>query len=1115
MAIPRIVDDQLVLANARPIRVGSPAWFRWLENDTPRSFSYRAPQVTLTLRRENKRNGEYWYAYRTRQGQLGKSYVGKSSELTVERLRAAAARLSAAPASPPARVRLEFFGAPHVWRGKETVVLNAKAMALLAFLAARAEPVARDKILALLWQDSAPDAARKNLRNLLWHLRRAVAPDVVTGNQELELAPALACDVRTFRLARQATQAGPAAGKLRAWQTMRRLYRGAFLDGFALDDAPEFEVWLVAARAQFDEAYLDALQALVDAAQAQGQWRQVSEIAHAAISHDPLQEPMYRALMEAHARLGDRVAALRHYDTLRETLDRELGVAPLPETEKVRVAIVNGTLSDEPRTTQDERQGARRKRSSAGAHPSPFIGRARELAVLTSAWREAQTGRAGVALLVGEAGIGKSRLWQTWSDSPEPSVTCLSTRALPSMTDLPFAPLVDLLRAPALRERLIKLGEPTAPAWLSDIARLTPELREAVPRLPPPPPLPPVEEQRHIFEALVAGLGVSPARPLILFLDDLQWADRSTLDWLGYLLHRLRDEPFLFVGAYRPEEAPPALVTLLAQWGREGILTRLVLERLSRGESLALVNALRGDSTRAGVLFEQSAGNPYFLIELARAAPGELPAALSDLIETRLARLDEAARQILQAAAVIQQAITFPLLQFTAGRTDDETLDALDILREAGLVLEQDGHYIPGHPLVSAVVERGLSGARRARLHQRAAEALERMHAQELPLVAGRLMRHYAEARQPERAAHYAELAAARALSLAAWSEATSLYERAYALEASPARSYGLGMALTRAGEIHKARQIFERALAEYHAANDPRGAARVAIEIARSYLATGQADHVIEWIQRGRASLGVIDDPETRALAEYLMGAELRAAGKDLAQAEQHFVEGLELARRSRASGLIGEILLELGNVRAQRGNLPAAVQSFRALVEHARASGDINSQVLGYNNLAYHMLLQGNTPAAQRAIEQGLQLADERDMQMARQWLYSTRGEVALAEHAWDTAEEWFRRGMTQAERFGNREQVANYEMNLALAARGRGQPDDALLGLERARAQATTPFLQAQIDLWLTQVHLERHELAAAREALRRVQDLTRASSYDGLRMWMEHLQSALNT
>lgn len=1108
MRPPLVVDDQLT-ASGKKIRVGSRAWFAWLEADATRSFAYQTAGVHLTVRREKISGGAYWYAYRTHRGKLQKTYLGKTAELTRERLQTAVKTLDG-KSDDNAAPHLEFFGVTRITRDGAPVRLNPKSIALLAYLAAQSAPVAREKILELFWQASAPEAARKNLRNLLWQIRTLLSPDLVEGVQELELNKAVACDVCAFRQA-QRELARPAAS-LRALQTIRKLYHGEFLDGFALDDSPEFEVWLTGVREQFHETYLDALQNLVRAFRAHGKWKQVGDMAHAVIVQDSLQEPMYRALMEAHAQLGDRVGALRHYDALRETLERELGVEPLPETQELRAAIVNGTLSlRKPEPDTHRAPAVERKRSAL-----PFVGRSQELAALDHAWREAQRGNARVVLFAGEAGIGKSRLWETWQSSLDPHVTVAAARALPTTSTLPFAPLVDLLRSPASRERfaaLAKTALPAHPAWLADIARLTPELRELLPQIGLPPLLPPVEEQRHLFEALVMGLGISDAQPSVLFMDDLQWADRSTLDWLGYLLFRARAMPFLFVGAYRAEEAAPPLVNLIAQWKREGIADRLVLERLTRDESAALIRALQGDVSRAENLYAQSAGNPYFILELLRAAPGSIPAALTDLIQARVQRLGDAPRQVLQAAAVLQAELTFPILQYTAGRTDDETLDALDSLHEAGLVTEQGGQYALSHPLIAAVIDRGLGGARRSRLHRRAAEALERAYAGRLGEIAGRLLWHYAQAGEPARAAQYAELAAERALALAAPGEAVQLYERAISLDPTPLREFGLGGALMRAGDFPRGRAVYEHALAQFDAAGDAMNAARVCMEIARSFLSTGQAAQVIVWIQRGRAYLPENADPATQVVADYLLGTELRAAGTDLQESEEHFRRALALARNGSAPQMIADILMELGNTLAQRGNLPDAIACYREMIAHAQAANEQNQQIIGYNNLAYHLLLAGEIHQAHAAIEQALELADATDVQMARQWLYSTRGEVALAEQDWQAARDWFERGMVIADRFGNHEQVTNYEMNLALAARGRGALDDAVLILEKARGNAHAPFLHAQIELWLTQVYFERGELAAAQQALARADAHVSGSPFEALKAWANRLRKML--
>lgn len=173
-----------------------------------------------------------------------------------------------------------------------------------------------------------------------------------------------------------------------------------------------------------------------------------------------------------------------------------------------------------------------------------------------------------------------------------------------------------------------------------------------------------------------------------------------------------------------------------------------------------------------------------------------MPTALAELLRARLERLPDPARQVLQAAAVLEPAFDFPTLRSASGRDEAETLDALDALLSAAVIAERGGAYAFVHPLVAAVVRDGLSGARRTFLQRRAAEAIEVAYTGRLPQIAGRLSAHYAQAGDRAWAASFAEMAAERALALAAPTEAVDFYRQALALDPSPARELGLGRGL-------------------------------------------------------------------------------------------------------------------------------------------------------------------------------------------------------------------------------------------------------------------------------------------------------------------------------
>jgi DNA-binding SARP family transcriptional activator len=1024
------------------------------------------------------------------------------------------------------KIRLSFLGPAQLSRDNQPVELKAaKEVALLAYLALTAAPQNRERLVDLLWPDSQPEAARQNLRNRLWSIRKALGEEVVVADgQRLALSEAVWVDARQFEPLASTPQDTP----VEQLQVALEQWRGPLLEGLTLLEAPDFELWLTTERERFGQLYLRAMESLVNRQRAAANWPAVIDMAHRALAYDSLQEPLHRALMEAYARLGRRPEALRQYDTLRASLAQELGVEPLPETETLRAAILNGALernalfttgagapvvmpAPSPPAAPDHRPATSRHA------PQPYIGRQAEQAALDEARRQAEQGALRIVMISGELGIGKSSLWRSWAAKlPSPRLV-LETRCLDMTQSLPFAPLTTLFNRPFCLESLTGPGATLSPIWLSELARLLPEIRQRRPDIPPPPALPPDEEQRRMLETFTQILRSLGGRPLVLFIDDLHWADRASLDWLVYMVERLRETPLLLVGAYRPADAPARLTQMVARWGREGMLTRLPLAQLTLAEAGELVAALGGDVSQVARLQLQSAGNPYFLIELSRAAGNDTPGELAELIQARLKRLPEVARQTLQVAGVLETRFDFETLRRASRRSEEETLDALDTLLEAAVLVEREDHYEFAHPLVATIVRADLSAARRRVLHRRAAEGLEASHAANLPAVAGQLVRHYAQANQPAEAARYAEMAAEHALALGALIEAAAFYRQAYDLEPTPVRQMELGYALTfTEGGMAEARQTMQSALAVFETAGDRANIVNTCLMLALTYLPGSEGAQVLHWVERAEPHLEAISDPEAEARLYHLKGAGEFRAGRSMSQAESYLARATRLAVEHHLAGIGAISWFELGNLWVQRGDLVKARESFTQALAIAQASQNYFQEALTHNNLGYAAYLAGDLAAARAHIEQGLAFVEARGLVLPRQYLYSTRGEIALAEEEFDEAEAWFKQAIVEAEKYDNWLFIANLQANLGLVARARAEFERALqllTGARQASAGVVNPHFQTQLDLWLAELHWQRRERAAAETALAQAEARLAGTERAGLLAWAKRVRGLL--
>ena len=771
---------------------------------------------------------------------------------------------------------------------------SRRARSLLAWLALHPGEHPRSELAGRFWPDVLDASARTSLRGALAELRRSlgVAGDVLIATRE---RVGLARDERLW------TDAAAFDALLRdeRFEEALALPRGELLAD--LDDE-----WIYPLRDAHRREMIGALDRLAatarDPAAAVG-------FARRAAALDPLSEELHRALMRRLAAAGDRAAAVAVHQGLAERLRRELGMAPAAETR---------ALLEELRAESDPGAPAPGAPTPAGAPPPlppalaasrpPMIGREAELDVLAAAAAEAGAGALRLVLVAGDPGIGKTTLARAAAlRAADAGATVLYGRCDEDGI-VPYEPWIQVAGhavAHASPARLARLAAGVGP----ELARLAPELRRRIPDLAPPLQAEPDTERWRLFDALGGLLDdVARERPAVVVLDDLHWADRSTLLLLRHLLRGRPHARILVIGTYREVELAPdgPLAGAIADLRREHLFTPLALAGLSEPEVAALVARRRGadpDPAFVRVLHEETEGNPFFAEEVLRNLPepgaeldaeGRLtgdgvPQGVREAVGRRLGRLSPPVRELLGRAAVIGREFELEVLELVAGEPGDALLALLEEAIDAQVIEEVGvGRYSFLHALIRATLYDGLSLTRRARLHLQIGQALEalRMDGERPPY--GELAHHFrvAAAGELDRVADYSARAARQALEQLAYEEAAGHARRALkALDAGPPGDPGrrielqlaLGEAEARSGDSERARAAFAAAAVLARRTGDAAGMASAALGFAGpSWETFGTVDR--EAIALLEAALAALDGgrPELRAAVMARLGIAL-----------------------------------------------------------------------------------------------------------------------------------------------------------------------------------------------------------------------------------------------
>ena len=946
---------------------------------------------------------------------------------------------------------------------------SRKARVLLKVLVlARSKPVAADLLAEYIWPDGLPKRPADQLSVLVSRLRGVFGAEVLTRTEsgytlavdwlDVDAMAALVDESRRRLAAGNTTAAAVAAA------AAVTLARGPLLPDD--DDAP----WAEADRATAARVAATARRFGAEAALVANDFIGAELLARGALDHDGYDEPALRILMTAQVASGRPASALGAYAEMRARLSEELGVDPTPETEELHRAVLLGlplslvsasspsspsspssassASSAENRHAEDEQ--ARHTTVTPGVPP----GRRDAWEVLDNALLAARTGRGSLVSIVGEAGMGKSHLIESWAARIAPTATVLVGRCDELSRGTPLQAMIA-----ALERHLRGLGPEVATQLLG------PEADALGPFMTPfvGSPAMPTSALRDwgggqlvAFAAIVAVLSRLPA-PAVVILDDVHLAGSTTIEWLDYAARRADGLSLLLVATQRLEEAVALPVG-----------TTVELSPFDVDSAAELVGP-----ERAAALVLRSGGNPLFLVELAASdSEAVLPISIQDAVVARCERAGAKTANTLRTAAALGLEIDLDLLAAVLRAPPIELLDHLEAGARRGLLVEIGGKFVFRHQVVRDALVEGTSASRRALAHREAGRALAARPVRDAYAIA----HHARQGGDIELAAdayvEAAELASAR------FDQHEALVLADAAFDTKPSAP----------GLVVRAR--IRMMLGDYHGAiGDAEAAAELGAGAMALELRAWSSHYLREFADAARlADEGVAraerDDDGDARVGCLTIGGWVRQATGDLAGAEERLVAAL--AASSTAWRPVSAMWL--GGLRVHQGQVEDAL----ALLGPAMAG----SGVAPWGSPTAHALLFGaqayahlGRPVQALAAVDAIEAEEARTgivrwagrAENTRGWILRNLGETELADESNLAA-------LEHATAVDMREPMSHAHLDLAAGAIARGDFDAAARSIEDSRGLGDRHALSwrhsMRADLYSAQIALVRGQCEDAR-------------------------------
>ena len=881
------------------------------------------------------------------------------------------------------RLNIRLLGYPTISSSDEQPIDlgSPKTQELLFYLILNYETaIDRRRLAFLFWPRGTETAARRNLRQYIHRLRKVLEPIDPGGaliqaeGHYVQFQPPEGWfyDVDTFL---QLIASSDETKLIEATE----LYRGELLTGL-------YEEWVESSRDHLIRQYREGLLRLIDQKNRGNKADEAIPIAEKFISLEPYLESGYIRLMRLHYQIGNRGRVKEVYDQLSEKLEAGLGESPLPETTELLRLMLAGELqltsdSDErePSTAVDAKSAPKStpikpikaNAESTGLSQIQFVSRQHELKWLDTGFERALHGEGRLVLLLGESGVGKTRLIHEWVSNVKSEIYYFPGRGYEFESMIPYGPISKALQHGA-DSIWWALFEPP-PLWLNGLASLIPNLEQYVSTTGLRLPL--NENPHHILESLSHFLlTLGRHRPVILFLDNLQWADTATWHFLGYLSQRLMNNRILIIGTLRQEEIAPEQRLLIQKLQRQPIVDVRTLNRFSREESAILISQIMSDGNRLvdskdskffERIFDETEGNPFFIIETVRSfvesdgdwdqalpstefgGPSKVPIPLEiqHLIESRLEKLDLESRNALGIAAAIGRAFPFPLLQVVSQIDAELLLDYLDEWLRRGLVQETEDGYDFTHEKISQVAYNSLSRARKQWIHLQVAQHLMSLDVGQNP---AQIAHHFLLSSEPSHALPWLTQAGRRALLVRSYAEAREFGLKALGLlgrfpkitQLSKGERISLNLNLVQAyaftGDVGRARQLLEESERLAETSDNRERLAEIFYRSSQLFWLRGKVKSADNYARRTLRYAEETGDEELRFSALRMLGR----TAISLSQFDDgifHLLRYIDLAPKNRP---------ELPAIYGYLGVAYARVGSWQRAIDAAQTGLDLSNE-------------------------------------------------------------------------------------------------------------------------------------------------------------------------